>query len=315
MCEADTSFHNVPLQKIFDFPQPETTGCATYPQVQDSLVVREQPYGSELYPEPMYVTKKGRSHTPSQLPEDHGATEYTDSRSEYDTPEPPFTPPDEVPSHGAIATTPDILLHIDGPSIQFSMYYDIQRRTLSVHLHQAFNLPSIHGPQDSFVVIFLLPTRDIIHQSVTISNNRDPQYKQIFEFGGILAEEVYQQVLVCQVYYSDKFAHDHLVGSVLVPLKEADLYGIVMTKRIGEGHDLLKVRMHLCRCSPYLIMTCCASIDHNALFWGGGTRRFGVHAFPENLEIEYLLVCIFFACFGKLYQYTMYMAIGYILLH
>lgn len=246
VCEADTgdtSFHKVPLQKIFEFPQPETTGCATYPQVQDSLVIREQPHGSELYPEPMYVTKRGRSHTPSQLPEDHRDTDYTDSRSEYDTPEPPFTPPDEIPSHGAITATPDILLHIDGPSIQFSMYYDIQRRTLSVHLHQAFNLPSIQGPQDSFVVIFLLPTRDIVHKSVTISNSRDPQYKQIFEFGGILAEEVYQQVLVCQVYYSDKFAHDHLVGSVLVPLKEADLYGVVMTKRIGEGHDLLKVRM------------------------------------------------------------------------
>ena len=242
----DTSFHSVPLQKIFDFPQAETTGFQTCPQVRQPIVIREQPYGSELCPQPVYVTKKGRSHTLSQLPEDQGLREGTDSVYEHDIPEPPFTPPDAVPSHKSITESPDIPLDIDGPAIQFSVYYDIQRRTLSVHLYQAVNLPSINdGPQDSFVVIFLLPSRDVIHQTVTISNNRNPKYKQIFEFGGILAEEVYQQVLVFQVYYSDKFARDHLIGSVLIPLKEADLYGIVMAKTIGEGYDLLKVRVYL----------------------------------------------------------------------
>lgn len=247
----DTSFHNVPLQKIFDFPQPEAEDFGIHPQVsRRSLpVIREQPYGPELYPDPMFVTKKGRSHTFSQLPEDQGHEEGTDSRSEFETPEPPFTPPDEVPSQRAITATPDLPLGIDDPAIQFSLYYDIQRRTLSVHLYQALNLPvrrDIRGSHDPFIVIFLLPTREVVHQTVTISNNRDPKYKQIFEFGGILAEEVYQQVLVFQVFYSDKFTRDHLIGSVLMPLKEADLYGIVMTKMIGEGQDLLKVCVCVC---------------------------------------------------------------------
>ena len=250
----DISFHDVPLQKIFDFPQPEAEDFGNHPQVsRNSLpAIKEQPFGLELYPEPVFVTKKGRSHTISQLPEDQvhdHEDEGTDSRSDYETPEPPFTPPDEIPSRRAITATPDIPLDIDDPAIQFSLYYDIQRRTLSVHLYQALNLPvrrDARCSHDPFVVIFLLPTREVIHQSVTISNSHNPKYKQIFEFGGILAEEVYQQVLVFQVFYSDKFSRDHLIGSVLMPLKEADLYGIIMTKVIGEGQDLLKVCV--CNC-------------------------------------------------------------------
>ena len=242
----DTSFHKVPLQKIFDFPQPEPEDVGTHPQVSrySTPVISEQPYGSELlYPEPMFVTKKGRSHTFSQLPEDQELGGSTMSPSEKDTPERPFTPPDEVPSQSrkVITATPDLPLDINDPAIQFSLYYDIQRRTLSVHLYQALNLPVIRCSHDPFLVIFLLPTREVIHQTVTITNNRYPKYKQIFEFGGILAEEVYQQVLVFQVFYNDKFTRDHLIGSVLMPLKEADLYGVVMTKIIGEGQDLLKV--------------------------------------------------------------------------
>ena len=236
----DTSFHDVPLQKIFDFPQPEAQDLGTHPQVGSIPVIREQPYGQEVQ-EPMFVTKKGRSHTFSQLPD-----EGSDSRSDYGTPEPPFTPPDEIPSRRAITATPDLPLDIEEPAIQFSLYYDIQRRTLSVHLYQALNLPVRRDARshDPFVVIFLLPTREVIHQTMTLTNNRNPKYKQIFEFGGILAEEVYQQVLVFQVFYSDRFVRDQLIGSVLVPLKEADLYGIVMTKTIGEGQELLKV--HVC---------------------------------------------------------------------
>ena len=245
----DTSFHNVPLQKIFDFPQPGYEDVGTHPQVSQcsTPIIKEQPYGSELYPEPIFVTKKGRSHTFSQLPEDQGYEETTDSRSDNDSPERPFTPPDEVPSKSrqAIIVTPDIPLDTDDPAIQFSLYYDIQRRTLSIHLHQALNLPllkrDVRYSHDPFIVIFLLPTREVIHQTVTIANSRDPKYKQIFEFCGILAEEVHQQVVVFQVFYNDKFSRDHLIGSVLMPLKEADLYGVVMTKRIGDGQELLKV--------------------------------------------------------------------------
>lgn len=241
--KSDTSFHDVPLQKIFDFPQPEAQDLGTHPQVtRGSIpVIREQPYGQELQ-EPMFVTKKGRSHTFSQLPD-----EGSDSRSDYGTPEPPFTPPNEIPSQRVITATPDLPLDIEDPAIQFSLYYDIQRRTLSVHLYQALSLPVRRDARshDPFIVIFLLPTREVIHQTVTLANNRNPKYKQIFEFGGILAEEVYQQVLVFQVFYSDRFVRDQLIGSLLVPLKEADLYGIVMTKTIGEGQELLKVCVSL----------------------------------------------------------------------
>lgn len=66
-------------------------------------------------------------------------------------------------------------------------------------------------------------------------------FDQVFEFRTILSQELYSQVLVMQVYDHDKFASNDLIGSVLIPMKEAELYGMTMKRKIGEGKNLMKV--------------------------------------------------------------------------
>lgn len=130
------------------------------------------------------------------------------------------------------------------PTLQFSLYYDIQRRTLTVHLQRAYNLPVkdiFMGSSDPFVVMFLLPSREEILQSKIVEKDLNPVFDQVFEFRTILSQELYSQVLVMQVYDHDKFASNDLIGSVLIPMKEAELYGMTMKRKIGEGKNLMKV--------------------------------------------------------------------------
>ena len=136
----------------------------------------------------------------------------------------------------------------DTPTLQFSLYYDIQRRTLTVHLQKAYNLP-VKGVDmracNSFVVLFLLPSREEILQTPVVEKDLNPVFDQVFEFRGILSQELYQQVLVLQVFDHDKFLSDDLIGTVLIPMKEAELYGMTMKRKIGEGKEMLKVVSHL----------------------------------------------------------------------
>ena len=132
----------------------------------------------------------------------------------------------------------------DTPTLQFSLYYDIQRRTLTVHLQKAYNLP-VKGVDmracNSFVILFLLPSREEILQTPIVEKDLNPVFDQVFEFRGILSQELYQQVLVLQVLDHDRFLSDDLIGTVLIPMKEAELYGMTMKRKIGEGKEILKV--------------------------------------------------------------------------
>ena len=158
---------------------------------------------------------------------------------------PPTSRP-ESPAGWAIGATSDEEEDDDSqPTLQFSLYYDIQRRTLTVNLQRAYNLPVkdiFMGSSDPFVVMFLLPSREEILQSKIVEKDLNPVFDQVFEFRAILSQELYSQVLVMQVYDHDKFASNDLIGSVLIPMKEAELYGMTMKRKIGEGKHVMKVR-------------------------------------------------------------------------
>ena len=131
------------------------------------------------------------------------------------------------------------------PTLQFSLYYDIQRRTLTVNLQQAYNLPVkdiFKGSSDPFIVMFLLPSREEILQSKIVEKDLNPVFDQEFEFRAILSQELYSQVLVMQVYDHKELASNDLIGSVLIPMKEAELHGMTMKRKIGEGKNVMKVR-------------------------------------------------------------------------
>lgn len=136
------------------------------------------------------------------------------------------------------------------PMLEYSLYYDIQRRTLLVFLHQCLHLDpqgASKGAIASYVVLFLLPNKDEVMESKVVENTLDPIFHQVFEFSGIQIEELRQQVLMFRIYRKDKLLSNSLIGSVSVPLDQADLYNELvlaviddkMEKRLGSLGEVL----------------------------------------------------------------------------
>lgn len=131
------------------------------------------------------------------------------------------------------------------PELEFSLYYDIQCRTLMVHLQCARNLP-IKGKKvslDPTVLLYLLPNREDIFQSRVIRNNANPRFNQSFEFRGLLPDEIRRQTLVFRVF--SQSSKGELLGGLSLSLSEADLFGVMSRKRLDTDIEKLKVRIKL----------------------------------------------------------------------
>ena len=127
------------------------------------------------------------------------------------------------------------------PEVEFSLYYDIQCRTLMVHLQCAYNLPtkSKKVELNPIVVLYLLPNREDIFQSKMIQNSANPMFNQSFEFSGLLPDEIRRQMLVFRVFsHSSK---GDLLGGVGISLSEADLFGVMYRRAIDTDVEKLKV--------------------------------------------------------------------------
>lgn len=243
----EQAYHKVPLEKIFEFPQ-ESTEFRTHPQVgrqslDSHILISQQPQAvqPEQGFEPMYITGRGRTiGTVSEIP-----TPDTSPDESFEVP--PFTPP---PEDDTRVSDSAFLPVGDEPSLQFALYYDIQRGVLAVNLLCAYNMPKkeMWGSLDFVVSVYLLPSREQVYQSKIRSGTRNPMFNETFNFHSIVivSEEIFEQVLVFQLFAHDKFTRDHLVGTVVVPLKEADLFGVTMVKKIGDGGEILQVS--LCSC-------------------------------------------------------------------
>ncbi len=98
------------------------------------------------------------------------------------------------------------------PLLQFSLYYDIQRRTLTVHLQQAYNLPGRgrSATCDSFVAMFLLPNREEIFESKVVAKSTNPSFDQMFEFTALMPQEIRRQTLIFRVFDHERFKDDLL---------------------------------------------------------------------------------------------------------
>lgn len=129
------------------------------------------------------------------------------------------------------------------PRVQYSLYYDIQRRTLSVHLVSGTNLPAKdrRGTSDPFVILFLLPNKEQIFQSRVHDKTLNPSFDEVFEFTGLLPDEVRRQTLVLRVLDKDKISASDDMGVVILPLENADLYGVKLNSKLSEEFDILSV--------------------------------------------------------------------------
>ena len=127
----------------------------------------------------------------------------------------------------------------DKPTLQFSLYYNIQQSTLMVHLHHASNLPAKdrQGTSDPFVVLYLTPNKEETFQSAVIDKSLNPIFDQSFEFRNLTPDDIHQQTLIFKVYDHDRFSHNDIIGVVALPLESADLYGVVMRMMIQEDQE------------------------------------------------------------------------------
>ena len=104
--------------------------------------------------------------------------------------------------------------------------------------------------------VFMMPNRDKIYHTRVTAGTANPIYNQTFDFMNISSEDLLEQVIVFQVFSRDKFTRDHLVGTVIEQLSEADLLGMNVIKKIGEGRELLQVGLTLCVCVCVCVLVC-----------------------------------------------------------
>ena len=147
-----------------------------------------------------------------------------------------------VVTHQPQATAPN---DVNEPSLRFSLYYDFQRRALSVHLQSAALLSAkqqadVHAKPhdaDSFVMLFLVPHKEQIFYSSVVKKSNNPSFNMMFEFTGLLANEIRRQVLIFKVFDKSKSTSQKQLGTVIIPLENADLYGVNTIKAIKSVAD------------------------------------------------------------------------------
>lgn len=206
---------HVPFQKIFQLPQPQSE-----PFPYKHVVVTQQPILHKRQPsdaEELSMSMRKRtlsevSVSISDLSDSLGADFLIDDQAA------PLECFDEE------------------PTLQFSLYYDIQRHALKVHLQQAYDLPAMD--KSPCVTLYLEPKKVEIFECKVVAHNRNPVLDQVFEFRHLQADEVRRQSLVFRVYCHDRLSKNDFVGAVVLPLREADLLGVTMEMAIDNNADI-----------------------------------------------------------------------------
>ena len=127
------------------------------------------------------------------------------------------------------------------PEVEFSLYYDIQCRTLMVNLQCARFLPNRakKAGLNPIVLLYLLPNREDIFQTKMIENTPHPVFNQSFKFTGLMPDEIRRQTLVFRVF--SHTSKGDLLGGLSVSLSEADLFGVMCRRNIDTDIEKLKV--------------------------------------------------------------------------
>ena len=146
--------------------------------------------------------------------------------------------PEDLSSQSKVSQAP-ILAEEDeesSPSLHFSLHYDVQRRTMTVHLKEASNLPAKDrsGTSDPFVVMHLHPNKEEIFESKIVYKTLNPVFNQSFEFHNLQLDDVHRQSLVFRIYNHYRFSKNNMIGGIVLPLKDVDVYGGVYKMRVDE---------------------------------------------------------------------------------
>ncbi len=216
-------FHQVPMKKIFELPQLQME-YGVKPDFCFDEVVTQQPV---------------KRFTPSPLPTCPLGIVY-ESRSKYSS------SPDVDRGRSSSSWTPEVQEKEMSPavgsetksesSLTFSLYYDLQRYTLTLTLIKACDLPAKdwRGTSDPFVVMYLDPSREEVFQSRIVYETLNPCFNEHFEFKNVSLNDIQSQTIVFKVYDNDKYSKKYFIGASMLPLKDADIYGATMTVAIDE---------------------------------------------------------------------------------
>ena len=207
----------LPPEKVFEFQQLRPV-FSIHPQIP---VTSKQPYTQSLELSNSFESSTG-SHATSKSNSSTGSHATSKSDSKYS-------------SHELVGDAHQNMGLL--PKLEYSLYYDIQRRTLSVFLHQCCHLDpqgSSRGTINSYVVLFLVPKNEEVLESKVVERSLNPLFNQAFEFGGIQVSELQQQTLMFRIYRQDKLLSSTLIGTVAVRLDQADLYNQPMVAFVDD---------------------------------------------------------------------------------
>ena len=201
-------FHKVPLDKVFQFAQPQVP-VSIHPQIRKISLIKEQP--TAFFP----VRVGTISRRPSLLEESSFC----------------YSP--------LSASSPKSFdFGVSYPKINFSILYDMQTSSLIVHLVSAENLPisDKKGSVETFVMLYLLPHREDIFRSKSMAStslqNQNPIFDESFSFGNIPYNEVSDRTLVLRV-----LSQNNVLGNVILPLHKTELHGVQVSAVLNEDTD------------------------------------------------------------------------------
>ncbi len=234
-------FHQVPMKKIFELPQRQTEYGAK-PDFAADEVITQQPVLKQVghmshrsVSQSTEDSSSAISHfQPSPLGINYESRIYSSSSSDIDSEH----------AHGSwmpsdLETKTSTMLNEEtklGPRLTFSLCYDIQRCVLTLILFEASNLPvkDRRGTSDPFVVMYLDPSREEIFQSRILYETLNPSFNEHFEFKNVSHDDIQRQTIVFKVFDHDKYSKNDFIGTSMLPLKDADLYGATKTIAIDE---------------------------------------------------------------------------------
>ena len=206
-------FEKVPLEKVFQFRQPQTP-LTIHPQIKELSSDVKQPM--KLY--------SSEAHLPLE-------TSSTPDSSRFYSFSLSASIPDDFPSNL--------------PCIDLIVHYDFQLYALTVNLLSARNLPINNlreGILHPYVTLFILPHREDIFRSKTGAGNINPVFNERFVFGSFSYEEVRKRTLVLRVLDESSSTDNTLIGNVILPLHKTELHGIRISAILNEDNDIDQVR-------------------------------------------------------------------------
>ena len=169
--------------------------------------------------------------------------------------------PHLVPKVSRFTGQPSATVDSGETSVQFSLYYDIQRCTLDVQLIEVSNLPDIGGKCSSKVYVLLSSLKlERWIESMVASNSQSPAFNQTLEFHGVLLSELKDMLIAFQIHHYSANHSNNVFGVAKMLLKDADIYGACTTLGITLGQKLKQVSEETTPSGGFQIVTSFAHV-------------------------------------------------------